>query len=225
MFHAVDEAGNAFDAGVNGLHVFLENELVGIVRHDEFAQVAHVGGGPFTFPGVVESVAQEEGVETLFGAGEVVAGIGTGATGVAHGLVKSWGNPDFGDVAVAEESGDLAGVALVGFDFLIGFALGLGRRHEDAVESVADQSAGEDETGGTCFVTDLEGGELDTEFFGEFAQSSFGGEDTAAAGSVIDGVVAGSPGGVGDGDCFLVDVESDVVAFGHGVSRYYLDVG
>ncbi len=44
------------------------------------------------------------------------------------------GNPDFGDVAVAEEPGDLAGAALGGFDFLVGFALGLGRRNEDAFE-------------------------------------------------------------------------------------------
>lgn len=117
-----------------------------------------------------------------------------------HGLVEHRGDPDFGDVAVAEEPGDLAGVALVGFDLLIGFALGLGWRHEDAVEPVADQAAGEDETGGTRFVADLEGGELDIEFFGEFAQGPFGGEDTASARSVIDGVLAGSPGGVGDGD-------------------------
>jgi hypothetical protein len=39
-------------------------------------------------------------------------------------------SPDDG----APVPGDLAGVALVGFDFLVGFALGLGRRHEDAVE-------------------------------------------------------------------------------------------
>ena len=126
-----------------------------------------------------------------------------------------------GDVAVAKEPGDLAGVALVGFDFLVGFALGLGRGHEDAVESEADQAAGEDEPGGTCFVADLEGGEFDT----EFAQGSFGGEDAAAAGSVIDRVLAGSPGGVGDGDCFLVDIESDVVDFGYSVFRYDINVG
>ena len=78
---------------------------------------------------------------------------------------------------------------------------------------------------GTCFVADLEGGEFDTEFFGEFAQGSFGGEDATAAGAVIDGVLAGSPGGVGDGDCFLVNVEFDAVDFCHGVFRYDIDVG
>ena len=103
------------------------------------------------------------------------------------------------------------------------FNVGLGRGHEDAFESEADQAAGEDEPGGTCFVADLEGGEFDIEFFGEFAQGSFGGEDAAAAGSVIDRVLAGSPGGVGD--CFLVDIESDVVGFGHGVFRYDINVG
>ncbi len=32
-------------------------------------------------------------------------------------------------------------------------------------------------------------------------------------------------GGVGDDDCFLVDAESDAIAFGHGGSGFYLDVG
>ena len=69
------------------MHVFFEDKLVGIVRHDEFAQVARVGGGPFAFAGVVETVAQEEGVEALLGTGEVVAGIGTGTADVAHGFI------------------------------------------------------------------------------------------------------------------------------------------
>ena len=42
---------------------------------------------------------------------------------------------------------------------------------------------------------------------------------------MIDRVLAGSPGGVGDGDCFLVDVESDVVGFGHDMFRYDINVG
>jgi len=42
---------------------------------------------------------------------------------------------------------------------------------------------------------------------------------------VIDGILAGSPGGISDGNCFLVDVESDVVGVGHGVFRYDIDVG
>ena len=49
-----------------------------------------------------------------WGTGEVVAGIGACA----------------------------AGVALVGFDFFVGLALGLGAGHEDAVESEANQAAG-----------------------------------------------------------------------------------
>ena len=42
---------------------------------------------------------------------------------------------------------------------------------------------------------------------------------------MIDGVLAGFPGGVGDGDCFLVNVEFDAVDFCHGVFRYDIDVG
>ncbi len=225
LFHAVDKSGDALDATVDGLHVFFKNGLVGVVGHDEFAQVAHVGGGPFAFAGVVESVAQEKGVEALLGAGEIVAGIGAGAADVADGLVQHGRDADLGDVAVTEEAGDFAGIALVGFDLLVGFALGLGRRHEDTVESVADQAAGEDESGGARLVADLEVAEPDIEFFGELAQGPFRGENTAAAGSVIDGVFTGFPGGIGDGDCFLVDVESDVVGFGHGVFRSLLVVG
>ena len=142
---------------------------MGVMRHDEFAQIAHVGWRPFAFAGVVESVAQEEGIEALFGAGKIVAGIGAGAADIADGFVERRGDPYFGDVAVAVVAGDLAGVALVGFDLLIGFALGFGGRHEDAVQSQTDQTAAEDETGGACFVADLEVLELDSQFFGEFA--------------------------------------------------------
>ncbi len=78
----------------------------------------------------------------------------------------------------------------------------------------------EDATGGICFIVDFEGAKLNTEFLGEFAQSSFGGEDAAAAGAVIGGFLATPAEGVGDGNCFLVDVESDVVNIGYGVSRY-----
>ena len=68
------------------------------------------------------------------------------------------------------------------------------------MEAAADQAAGENETGGAGFVTDLEVAEPDLEFYSKVAQRPFGGENTATALSVIDCVLPASSQGVGDGD-------------------------
>ncbi len=88
----------------------------------------------------------------------------------------------------------------VGLDFLIGFALGLGRGHEDAFQAEFAQAACEDEAGWPGLVADLQFLEGDAELLREFAQGVFGTEVAAAAGSVVDGFPAGTLSGVGDGD-------------------------
>ncbi len=105
----------------------------------------------------------------MFAAREVISGIGACTANIANGLIENRGNAHLGDVSVAKESGDFAGVALIGLDLFIGFSLGFRRLHEDAIESQVDQAAGEDKTGRPGFITNLEIAELDIEFFGELA--------------------------------------------------------
>lgn len=71
------------------------------------------------------------------------------------------------------EFGDFLGVALVCLDLLVGFALGLGRRHDDAVDLELTETTGENKSGGTGFVAHVEILEFDTEFLGEGSKGSF----------------------------------------------------
>ena len=43
--------------------------------------------------------------------------------------------------------------------------------------------------------------------------------------AVVGNVIANPSKGLGDGNCFLVDIESDVISVGHGVFRYSIIVG
>ena len=79
--------------------------------------------------------------------------------------------------------------------------------------------AGEYKAGRTSFVADFELVELDFEFFREFLEGFHGGEDTTGALAVVAGISAATGKGVGDGDGFLVDIESDVVCIGHSMFR------
>jgi hypothetical protein len=80
--------------------------------------------------------------------------------------------------------------------------------------------AGDDKAGGTCFVADFEFLELDFKFFRELLKSLGHGGDVPATLTVVGCVLATSCKGVGDGNCFLVDIESDVVGLRRGVFRY-----
>jgi hypothetical protein len=43
----------------------------------------------------------------LLGPAEIIAGIGSGATDIPHGFIKSWRNPHFGEVTIAEKFGNI----------------------------------------------------------------------------------------------------------------------
>ena len=60
LLHSIGEAFDAFVAGVDGLDVFLEHDLLNGTGQGEFAQVAHVGGSPSGLAGVADAVAQQE---------------------------------------------------------------------------------------------------------------------------------------------------------------------
>ena len=46
-----------------------------------------MGGGPFALTGMVETVAKEECIEALFGANEIICGIGSGTADVTNGFI------------------------------------------------------------------------------------------------------------------------------------------
>jgi len=98
---------------------------VSLIRKGEFTEVTHVSIGPFSFTGIVKAVAKHEGIETLFGTGEVVTSIGARSADITNSLIERGRDANFGDITVAESFGDVRSVAFIGFDFLVRLALGL----------------------------------------------------------------------------------------------------
>ena len=104
------------------------------VGQDQFTEVAHVRRAPTGALAGAVTVAQQEGLEPLLGAREVIGGIGAGAAHITDGFVAGRRNADRSEIPVAEELGEFLGVALVGPDLLVGLALGLGGSDHDAFQ-------------------------------------------------------------------------------------------
>ena len=198
--HLFFESFDAFDAAVDGLEVFFQDNLVGLIREREFTEVAHVRVCPFGFARIVKTVAKEEGVESLFGTGEIVTRICSGSTDITDGFVESRRNPNLSNVAIAEEFGDLDGIAFVGLDLIVRSAFGLGRGHDDTIDVELSEATSEDEAGGACFIADDEVLKAAIQLLSEGAESAFNGGIAAATGTVIDGILARTRRSVGDSD-------------------------
>ncbi len=135
----------------------------------------------------MEPLRRRKELSRCLGAGKIVAGVGAGAAEVADRLVEGRGNAHHGEIAVAEGLGDEDGVAPVGLDLLIGLAFAPGRRHDDALEPEAEETPGEDKTGGAGLVADFQVAEGDRELGGETPQAAFRGQDAAAAFAEVGG--------------------------------------
>ena len=159
---------------------------MGCVRENQLAQIMQMRWSPAGFTGVAITFAQKEGVEPLFGAGQVVTGVGSSATDIANRFVQCRWDTHSGEVSIAEKLGDVFGVAFVGLDLFVGF----GRGDDDA---------------------------FGAEFLGQRSQGALRRQVAAAAFAGVGGRCSRSSLVIGDGDCFLVNVESDVVGSFHGV--------
>ena len=104
-----------------------------------------------------------------------------------------------GDVTVAKEAGDIAGVTFVGLDFIAGLTLGFGGGHEDTIDVIFDQISGDHKAGGACFVANFEVTKFDFELFGKFLKGFGYGNDASRTLAVVGGFLATSAEGVGDG--------------------------
>ena len=113
---------------------------------------------------------------------------------------------DLGNVAVAKVTGDVVCIALVISNFINGFVLSFGRRHEDTIQTLLDHKADDHDVGGFCLVADVESLKLDFKFFRQLLEGTCDISDNARALPVVSRVLAVSCEGVGNGNCFLVDV-------------------
>ena len=225
LLHLFGEAGDAFNAGVDGEKVFLEDNFLGRVLDLEFAKVSHVGFAPVGVTSVSESVAQEKGFEALFGADQVVSSIGACACDITDGFVARRWHADRNEIPVAKLLRNFDGITLVGFDTFAGFAGGLGGSQDDDFKPEAYEVPGENEAGRSGFVTELEVFEGELELLCEFTEGVFDIDERAFAGAVVDGVLTRVAESVCDGDRILVDIKSNVVVIIHGAFRYSKNVG
>ena len=225
LLHLVGETGDALNAGVDGEKVFFEDNFLGRVLDLEFAKVSHMGFAPVGVASVSETVAQEKGFETLFGANQVVSSIGARACDITDGLIARRWHADRDEIPVAKLLRNFDGITLVGFNAFAGFACGLGGSQDNDFESEAYEVPGENEAGRSGFVTELEVFEGKLELLREFTKGVFDIDERALAGAVVDGVLTRVAESVCDGDRILVDIESNVVVIIHGAFRYSKNVG
>ena len=206
-----------FDPGrgiVDGHEAFLENGLHGRMRQDQFAQVTHVGRAPVAFALIMVAVVEQEGLEPLPGAAQIVDGIGARTAQVADGLVGGLGNVNALEVPGPVRPGQFGRVAPVGLDAVAGGPRDLRRSGHDALVAELPQTPRQDKAARTGLVTEAQlGFVLPAQPGGELFHRLQIPADHAQAPHF-----AAAPGfGHRDGDGVFVDIESDPDYFFHGV--------
>lgn len=199
------------DAGMIGsdaLKVFFEDGLHGRVRQDQFAQVTHMGLAPVSLTVVAVAVAQEEGLEAMAAAAQVIDGIGASAAEIADGFIGGLGDVDAGEFACTQESGDGAGIALIGFERrarLFGDQAG---SDDEAGDFELGEATGDAKAAGAGFVGDVE---LSARVsFADAGQSLFDGMEVIGDGAEDADFALGPRFGDGDGDGVFVDIETEI---------------
>jgi hypothetical protein len=151
------------------------------------AQIAHVSFCPASLAGVVKAVAQQEGIEPLFGASLIVRCVGACPADIANGFIQRRRNANRRDVSVAKELRDILSISFIGLNPLVRFALGFRGGHDDTFHLGLCESAGEDEAGWPCLIADVQITKWDIKLFGQFSQGALGSKNAAAAFPVVFG--------------------------------------
>jgi hypothetical protein len=86
---------------LEGQQVLLEHSFVGGQGHGQRAQVTQVRFAPVGRALVVITQTQEEGLQPLLGAFEILDGVGAGTAQIADGFVDFVGHVDGGEFASA----------------------------------------------------------------------------------------------------------------------------
>jgi len=101
---------------IDALQILLQDRFHGRVWQDQFAQVTHVGRTPVGVALITVAVTQQEALEPQPAAAQVIDRIGAGAAQIPDGFVGRFGHVDARQFAGAQQAGEAAGVALVGFE-------------------------------------------------------------------------------------------------------------
>ena len=117
----------------------------------------------------------------MFGAGKIVTSIGASASDVANSFVNGRRDTNVNGITIAKSFGDLDSVAFVSLDFVVGFALGLGRGHDDARKAKLNEPACENKASRTGFITNFKFLEGNGKVSSECAEGAFNSQVGTAA--------------------------------------------
>jgi len=183
----------------------LEDDLLRGSGADDLGEIAAVSIVPVGAAGVVQTVTEQERLETELGGLEGDDGIFAGACEIADRLVVDGGNIDGVEVSGSEQTGEGDGVAAVGLDAVAGFAWNERRGDDQTVEPLAGEMPMQDVAARTGFVDEDEtsGSRLQPTDQGIDVGGS--GTDAADVGDLGASIVRR----VRDRDGVFVDVETD----------------
>ena len=153
-------------------------------------------------------MAEQEGFEAEAAAAQVVDGIGAGATQIAHGFVGGFRDIDGGQFAGAQEPGDGAGVAFIGFKGRAGLFGDEGGSGDEAGDLELLEAAGDAEAAGAGFVGDLQAGAGMS--FADAAQGDFQAAQIMGDGAEVAELALGTRFSDSDSDGVFVDIETEI---------------
>ena len=104
----------------DGVHVFLQDDLLGRCRTDDFAEPSEVSRAPGGLARRADSVAQEKRLEPKLGCLEITDGLFTSPAQVPNRFILHRWDIDRSQVTRAHESGQLDRITTVGFDPVAG---------------------------------------------------------------------------------------------------------
>ena len=120
----------ALDLFIDGAHAFLEDDLLGGRRTDDFCEIPLVGRVPVGAPHVVQPEPEEKGLQSELGIRQGdPRGVARSAQ-ITNRFILHGGHVDGGEVAGAEEPRELDGIAPIGLHLVPGSAWNERRRDD-----------------------------------------------------------------------------------------------
>ena len=92
------ETLEAFGMLLNGMDLFLKDNLLSRCGADDFREPPEVGWAPISPSHVTDILSQPQGVETELGVFEIADGIFTRPSEIANGFIFDFGDIDGGEI-------------------------------------------------------------------------------------------------------------------------------
>ena len=191
---------------------------------DQFAQVTHVRLTPIGLALVAVVVTEQKAFEPESATAQVIDGIGAGAAQIADGFIGGFRHVDSGELSGAQQAGEVARVAFIGFERGTGLFGDKGRSGDQAGDFELFKAAGDAEAAGAGFIADLQ---LRVRMsFTDAAKRLLQCVHVIGDGAEEADLALGTGFGDGDGDGVFMDIETDIECnrlHGVVVSSYSLD--